>query len=336
MTSRKPLKSHPRPKAKPTRQALGTRALRPTPLLNSGDRAALISPSSHQGRSPTSYLPDSVLLLTGWGLEVEPLPSPEPRHLFFAGDDTSRAQAFQRLYLDPAIRALFVSRGGYGAARILPLLDAKRIAAAPPKAVVGFSDATALFCYLHAVAGTQTIHGPALAAPGALTSGSRQENLAALNRLLFEPGFHPKFGMRHFAGPVPAAPVRGRVIGGCLSVLVTMIGTPWAPDPRGAILFLEDVGEPPYRIDRMLTHLRLAGLFEGLRAIVFGHLERCDEDPPGPLHEALRDGLGGLKIPVFTGMQAGHGEPNLAFPLGALAEIQVLAGENGAARLEFL
>jgi len=334
MNARKPFKSHPGPKAKPARAA--AEALRPTPLLKAGDRAALISPSSHQGRSPTSYLPDSVLLLTGWGLEVEPLPSPEPRHLFFAGNDADRAEAFQRLYLDPDIRALFVSRGGYGAARILPLLDAKRIAAAPPKAVVGFSDATALFCYLHAVARIQTIHGPALAAPGALTSGKHQENLSALNRMLFEPGFRPEFAIQHFAGPVLASPLRGRVIGGCLSVLGTMIGTPWVPEPRGAILFLEDVGEPPYRIDRMLTHLRLAGLFEGLRAIVFGHLERCDEDPPGLLHEALKDALGGLGIPVFTDMQAGHGEPNLAFPLGALAEIQILAGEYGAGRLRFL
>jgi muramoyltetrapeptide carboxypeptidase len=336
MTTRKPLKSHPGPKARPIRGEPEPRALRAVPVLKPGDRAALVSPSSHQGRSPTSYLPDSVLVLSGWGLNVEPLPSPEPRHLYFAGNDAERAEAFQRQYLDPDIKALFISRGGYGAARILPLLDAKRIAAAPPKAVVGFSDATALFCYLHTVTGAQTLHGPALAAPGALTSEKRQENLAALNRLLFDPAFRPEFALHHFTGPVPAAPVRGRVIGGCLSVLVTMIGTPWAPDPRGAILFLEDVGEQPYRIDRMLTHLRLAGMFEGLRAIVFGYLDRCDEDPPGLLAKTLHDCLGGMSFPVFMGMQAGHGEPNLTFPLGALAELQVLVGEYGAAQLRFL
>jgi muramoyltetrapeptide carboxypeptidase len=312
--------------------------LRAWTALKAGDRAALISPSSHQGRSPTSYLPDAVLVLSGWGLEVEPLPSPEPRHLYFAGQDAERAETFQRMYLDPAVRALFISRGGYGAARLLPLLDAERIAAAPPKIVVGFSDATALFGYLHAVAGVQTIHGPALAAPGALTSESRQENLAALNRLLFELDYRPEFAIQHFTGARPSGPVHGRVIGGCLSVWVTLVGTPWAPDPRGAILFLEDVGEQPYRIDRMLTHLRLAGMFEGLRALVFGYLDRCDEDPPGLLHEALRDALAAVNIPVYTGMQAGHGEPNRAFPLGALAELAPRPGATapGAARLRFL
>jgi muramoyltetrapeptide carboxypeptidase len=292
------------------------------PLLKPGDRAALISPSSHQGRSPKSYLPDAMLVLAGWGLAVEPLPEEEPRHLYLAGTDAQRAEAFQRLYLDPGIRALFITRGGYGAARILPLLDAERIAAAPAKAVVGFSDATALFAWLHAVAGVQTVHGPALAAPGALTSPSREENLASLHRLLFEPGRAPDFTLRHLAGPRPAGPLRGRMIGGCLSVLQSTLGTPWAPDPRGAILFLEEVGESPYRIDRMLTHFRHAGLFAGLRAIVFGHLERCEGESPGLLRETLQDVFASEAFPVYEGMAAGHGEPNLAFPLGAEAELR--------------
>ena len=313
-----------------------SQALRRAPWLKPGDRVALVSPSSHQGRSPKSFLPDAVIVLSGWGLEVEPLPEPELRHLYFAGSDAERAEAFQRHYLDPDIKALFITRGGYGAARLLPLLDADRFRAAPAKHLVGFSDATSLFTWLNAVAGVQTIHAPALAAPGALTSGSRTENLAALHRLLFDPAYVPTFPIQHLAGPQTKATLRGRVIGGCLAVLQTTLGTPWAPMPKGAILFLEEVGEPPYRIDRMLTHLRHSGLFEGLRAIVFGHLDRCDEEPPGLLREVLDDLFAGGTIPVYHGMSAGHGEPNLSFPLGALAEIGVTDGDPSQAQLVFL
>ena len=313
--------------------AAARRKLVRPPLLKGGDRVAMISPSSHQGRSPQSFLPDAMILLSGWGLEVQPLPEQELRHLYFAGTDAQRAAAFQQLYLDPEIRALFVTRGGYGAARFLPLLNAERIAAAPPKAVVGFSDATSLFAWLHALAGVQTIHGPALAAPGALTSAKKEENLSALNRLLFDPGYRPDFVLQPLAGPAASETLRGPVIGGNLAVLQATLGTPWAPDPRGAILFLEEVGEQPYRIDRMLTHLRAAGLFEGLRAIVFGHLERCDEEPPGLLHEVLRDIFAAVPFPVYEGMAAGHGEPNLAFPLGG--EAQLLPAAKGGALLRF-
>lgn len=307
--------------------------LRRAPLLKAGDRVALISPSSHQGRSPQSFLPDAMIVLAGWGLEVQPLPDQEPRHLYFAGPDAQRAESFQRLYFDPTLKALFITRGGYGAARLLPLLDAKRFRTAPPKHVVGFSDATSLFAWLHAKAGVRTIHGPALAAPGALTSGSRTENLAALNRLLFESGYRPEFTIRRLAGPLPAGALSGRVIGGCLSVLQTTLGTPWAPDPAGAILFLEEVGEQPYRIDRTLSHLRHGGLFDGLRAIVFGHLDRCDEEPPGLLREVLLDLFGSGPIPIYQGMAAGHGEPNLSFPLGAEATL-IPSGDSATLRFD--
>jgi muramoyltetrapeptide carboxypeptidase len=263
---------------------------------------------------------------------VEPLPEPERRHLYFAGTDAERAEAFQRAYFNPAVKALFITRGGYGAARLLDLLDAKRFKASPPKHVVGFSDATSLFAWLHAIAGIRTVHGPALAAPGALTSPSRKENLAALHQLLFDEGHVPEFAVRHFAGAIPESALRGRVIGGCLTVLQTTLGTPWAPKPKGAILFLEEVGEQPYRVDRMLNHLRQCGMFDGLKAIVLGHFTRCDDNPPGLLRECLLDLLDGITVPVYEGMAAGHGEPNLAFPLGAEA---TLLSSGNAATLRF-
>lgn len=310
--------------------------LRRPPSLRPGERVALVSPSSHQGRTPQDFVPRAVELLASWGLAVDPPPAArgaEPRHLYLAGTDRQRAAAFQEAYCDPAVRALFVTRGGYGAARLLRLLDARRIAAAPPKPVVGFSDATALFAYLHAVAGTGAVHGPALAASGALTAPARAQSQAALRRVLFEPDYRPAFAVDYLGG-APAGPVRGPVVGGCLSVVVTTLGTPWVLPTEGAILFLEDTDEAPYRIDRMLTHLRAAGRLEGLRAVVFGYLQRCEGEPPGLLWEMLRDFFRDDPFPVFRGMPAGHGDPNLAFPLGTEAALHP-AGDGGA-ELAFL
>jgi len=313
------------------------------PALQLGDRVALFSPSSHQGKTPADSLPRARDILLRWGLRPDEL-TPERRHLYLAGTDRERADEFERLYLDPAVRALFCTRGGYGSARILPLLDRARIAAAPPKAVIGFSDVTALFTWLHWAAGISVVHGPCLAAPGALSSPQAESNLEALRLMLFDP--EPRLGyavrLIHWpqavpsedaatsgwsatgatAGAAEAAAVVGRLVGGNLAVLVTSLGTPWALDSRGAILFLEDTGEAPYRVDRMLTHLRAAGRFDGLRAIVFGHMQRCDGDPPGLLEEMLRDLFRDAPFPVALDLPAGHGDPNMPLPLGRLARLE--------------
>jgi muramoyltetrapeptide carboxypeptidase len=122
-------------------------------------------------------------------------------------------------------------------------------------------------------------------------------------------------------------------------VLVTTLGTPWAPDTRGAILFLEDTEEAPFRIDRMVTHLRQAGKLDGVRAVVFGHLRRCDSDPPGLLGQVLRDVFRAAPFPVAMGLPAGHGDPNLPLLLGRMVRLDFNAGSPGAeapALLRFL
>jgi len=306
--------------------------LRAFPRLKPGQQVALISPSSHQGRPEPGLLPQAVDILTGWGLQVAPLPQPEPRHLYLAGDDAWRAAQFQDAYLDPALAALFIARGGYGASRMLPLLQADKLAQAAPKAVVGFSDATALFAYLHSQVGVQTLHGPCLAAPGALESPQREQSLQALRQVLFAPEHRPTYVLQRLGGTWPTQPateVEGRLLGGCLSVFQTTLGTPWEPDTQGAILFLEDVGEAPYRVDRMLTHLAQAGKFRGLKALVLGHLARCDSEPPGLLEQVLRDVLGQRPFPVAWQLAAGHGDPNLALPLGGMARLRLEAGSQG-------
>lgn len=310
---------------------------RPLPALRPGDTVALFSPSSHAGQQPPEYAEAARTQLERLGLQPLPLPEEPPRHLYLAGTDAQRAEAFQRLYGDPEVKALFATRGGYGAARMLPLLDAAAIAAAPPKPVVGMSDVVALFAYLQRVAGVGAIHGPCLAAPSHQESPHVEENLAALAGLLFEPRARPSLpcGVLHLPPGTPPR-VQGPLVGGCLSVLAGLQGTPWAPDTRGAVLFLEDTDEPPYRIDRYLTQFRLAGGLDGVRAVVFGHLRNCDGRPPGLLARVLRDLFADAPFPVLTGLQAGHGALNLALPLGA--EVAVDLGEGalpgGAATLE--
>lgn len=299
----------------------------PAPL-QAGDHVALFSPSSHQGRHPPEYAAHAAAILEGWGLRVRAEP-PLEKHLYLAGSDAARAAQFERLYTDPAIKALFCTRGGYGAARMLALLHPHAIVSAPPKWVVGFSDVTSLFCFLHAQAGLVTLHAPCLAAPGAMTSPHREQNLAALRAALFGAPAPEGYSARwlHRPAAVPAA-VSGRLVGGCLAVLVTTLGTPWAVDTRDAILFLEDTDEAPYRVDRMLTHLRNAGKLSHVRAVVFGHLQRCDGDPPGLLDEVLADLFRDAPFPVAAGVPCGHGDPNLPLALGA--EYELAAAGDGA------
>ncbi|MFI5400117.1 MAG: LD-carboxypeptidase [SAR324 cluster bacterium] len=302
-----------------------------------GDRVALFSPSSHQGQAPPDSIARACEALAGWGLRPDD-PAPQRRHLYLAGTDAERAEEFQRLYLDREVKALFSTRGGYGSARILPLLDRARIAAAPPKPVVGFSDVTALFAWLHWAARVTVVHGPGLAGPGGQGAPGAGRSLEALRRVLFDPHPRPRYPAEliHRPSELRAEFVTGRLAGGSLSIVVTTLGTPWALDTRDAILFLEDTDEAPYRIDRMLTHLRHAGRLDSVRAVVFGHLRRCDSDPPGLLDQVLRDVFRDAPFPVAVGLPAGHGEPNLPLLLGRTARLEFEAGAANAPAQAYL
>jgi muramoyltetrapeptide carboxypeptidase len=308
----------------------GATPLAQPPALAPGDAVALFSPSSHTGRNGAPHLDDAQAILSGWALQPLALPRPQRRHLYLAGTDAERAAEFQRLYCDPAVKALFATRGGYGAARMLPHLDAARIAAAPPKAVVGMSDVVALFAYLHAVAGVGAWHGPCLAAPSLYTSPQRAENLADLHAALFQPARGAEHGCRVLHAPGTGGTVRGRLVGGNLAVLASLLGTPWALQTAGCILFLEDVNEQPYRVDRYLTQFRESGQLDGVAGIVFGHMQDCDGDPPGLLEDVQRDLFRAAPYPVLTGLAAGHGGRNLPLPLGRMAELSWDAALEGA------
>lgn len=304
--------------------------LRPVPRLQPGDRVALFCPAAHLGRERETLLADALAILRGWELDVLPVAGAERFHLYLAGTDAQRAEEFQRLYSDPSVKGLFAARGGYGAMRMLPYLEAGPIANARPKPVVGFSDITALHLYLHRFAESITFHGPCLAPSGGLTGTSRETDLAALHAALFDGRFEACAGLTALNGAASrAGSISGPLLGGSLTLVATSIGTPWQPALRGALLLLEDVDEAPYRIDRMVTHLRTAGLLEGLAGIVLGQFTRCDAGRPELLQATLADLFGGLPVPVVSGLPVGHEAPNRTLPLGAGATL-TCAGDGTA------
>lgn len=238
-------------------------------------------------------------------------------HGYLAGLDTARAADLQHALDAREMGAVFAARGGYGAMRLLPSLRLDAVT----RPLVGFSDATALHLALQ-VSGRRSLHGPVVTQLGR----SPPDVVAGLFSVLEGGVPAPLHGERTVVG----GRVEGPLLGGNLSVLTRLIGTPWLPSLAGGVLLLEDVGERPYRLDRMWTHLRLAGLLDGLAGVVFGEFTGCDE--PGCTSASVLDELAqSLGVPCVAGLPIGHGELNHAVPLGARVRLDADAG-----RLEFL
>jgi muramoyltetrapeptide carboxypeptidase len=241
------------------------------------------------------------------------------RHRYLAGSDARRLAELQEALDAPAIRAVFCARGGYGAMRLLPRLKL----AGRCKPLVGFSDVTALHGALQA-AGCASVHGPVLTQLGSLGEATADA--------LFELLEQPSARVRLQGEPRVAGCVEGPVVGGNLSILTRLLGTPYLPPLDGAILFLEDVGERPYRLDRMWQHLALAGAFARVRALAHGEFTGCDEkDDSLSAAEILDELVRDTGLPCVAGLPAGHGAVNRPFPLGARARL-----DGGAGTLEFL
>jgi muramoyltetrapeptide carboxypeptidase len=225
---------------------------------------------------------------------------------YLAGTDVARSAELQGALDDDAIRAVFAARGGYGAMHLLPSLHLST-----PKWLVGFSDFTALHCAAQKH-GWRTAHAPVLTQLGKQSP----EVVERLFTLLEGRAPSALTGLR----TVKAGVAEGPLLGGNLSVLTRLIGTRWLPDLRGSVLLLEDVGEKPYRLDRMWTHLQLAGLFDGVRGIAFGEFTGCDEtDYSGA--DVIAELAARLGIPCASGFRIGHGEVNEAVLLGATARL---------------
>ena len=276
----------------------------PPPALHRGDRVAVVAPAS--GFDRASF--DAGLTLIGERYRPSHGPGLFERHRYLAGDDARRLAELTAALADPQVRGLFCARGGYGATRLLRHLAAQP-PPGPPKPLVGFSDITALHLWLQAH-GRVSIHGPVLTQLPRLAEATRLRLFDLLESDAPAPALR---GGDSYVGGVAEGPL----LGGNLSVLSRVLATRCMPDLEGAVLLLEDQGERPYRLDRMWTHLELAGVFARVRGIVLGTFTACEE--PGAAYsstEVLRELAQATGLPCAAGFPIGHGTVNEPVPLG--------------------
>ncbi len=241
------------------------------------------------------------------------------RHGYLAGDDARRAAELAEAIADPYCQAIVCARGGYGALRIVPSVPLARLSRRPCL-LVGFSDVTALHVAWQRARVT-SVHGPMVATLGTLDDALFERWIRRIEGELPPP-------LEGLETVVPGD-ASGVLIGGNLSILQALEGTPHSSHAIGRVVFLEDVGEAPYRVDRMLTTLLLSGFFDGARAIVLGAFTKSVPGPDGTtVDEVLRERLSGLGVPVVRGVPAGHVDDNLELPFGV--EVRVSASGQGA------
>lgn len=290
--------------------------------LKSGDLVGIAAPASPLEHNKDYLVNDAVRLLESWGLRVQVQEGIDAKDEYLAGHDDHRAKRLEGLLALPELKGLLFTRGGYGCARLLNRINwdqypGERIA-------VGCSDLTTLLFAFDRWGIARAVHGPNIASEKLLANTEE----AALNReslyeQLFNPDYSPNFELECIQPRVK----KGRLYGGCLSVLVTLLGTPYEPELEGKILFIEDTGEKLYQIDRMLTHLDNCGKLDGLEAIVLGDFIHTDND--AGVKDFFRKRLGGYDMGVCMGLPVGHGPVNICLPFGAMAQVS-----NGHFKLE--
>jgi len=284
--------------------------LRP-PSLRPGDRISIVSPSSpidreRLGRGIERLAERYRPIVDGHALD---------RQRYLAGPDAVRAEALRAALLAPDVHAVFCTRGGSGAGRLLPLLE---LGSLPPKLLVGCSDVTVLHAAFQAH-GRTSIHGP-------VVTQLADQPQAVLDQLfqLLEGGVPAAL---RGATPLVAGIAEGPLLGGNLTVLATLLGTPWLPDMRGAVLLLEDDGEQPYRLDRLWTHLRNAGVLAGLAGIALGDFTNCERAGADfTARDVLRSLAEETRLPCAVGFPVGHGPVNMPLGLGARVRLDAGAG----------
>ena len=310
-------------------QTRGGGRLLPVPLVR-GDTIGLVSPSSATDDSFNLQLAREAM--EAFGFEVKAGPHLGSRHGYLAGTDAERAGDLNAMFADPSVKAIVCTRGGSGAARLLPLLDYDAIRR-NPKVLLGYSDITALHCALQAKTGLVTFHGQ-------IGSGSWNAfNADQFRRVFFERelmDYRNKVEAgdelvprRNRTITIRGGKVSGELVGGNLTVLAALAGSPYLPDFRGKILFLEDVGEAPYRIDRMLSTLKLMGALDKISGFIFGE---CTDCKPGDgygsltLEQIFDDYIRPLKIPAYRGAMIGHIREQFIVPVGGKVELDADAG----------
>ena len=285
--------------------------------LNAGDTVGIVAPSSGFRRDEFEA---GCAYLLRLGYKPFYLPSIFDRELYFGGSVERRAGELHEMFRRPEVRAILCARGGYGCNYLLPHLDLELIRA-NPKIFAGCSDVTSLLTYLFDAAGLVTFHGPMVAGDFARPDGVDEESWLAAVSSVAEYS-------RDFSSAdvqiLSAGSAEGILYGGCLSLLCASLGTPYEIRTAGTILFIEDRAERPYRIDRMLMQLKLAGKFDGVRGIIFGEMIDCGE--PGALDYSLQQVimriLGDFEIPIVFGLKSGHVSSHaMTLPFGVKARL---------------
>lgn len=291
------------------------------PMLKTGDTIGIIAPAGIVNQENFSK---GVAHLKKLGFEVKYSSSLFEQARYTAGSIKRRVAEFNEMLEDKSVKAIFAARGGYGSMHLLDYLDKlENLDPSQPKIVMGYSDLTALLIGLYQKYSWVTFHGPMVAKDFAGGVYDQRSFTKLLTR------------------PLPAGPVdsqnvqvlvpgtaRGRLLGGCMSLIVSLLGTPWELDTTGTILFLEDINEKPYRLDRMITQLRLAGKLQNVRAIIFGEMAACQVETTAnySLTDLLTDLTKDLNIPIVFGLRAGHSDlGNLTLAFG----VEVSLNERG-------
>ena len=301
------------------------------PALKPGDMVGVVAPASNvkrgeleagcEGLRRAGYRPfyfDSIL----------------DQDLYFAGSVERRSRELEEMFAREEVRAIVCARGGYGANYLLPVLDLEKIKA-HPKIFVGYSDQTALLIYFADAAGLVTFHGPMVAKDWAHEDGVEMASwqAALAGAAAWEINLDAGSGV---SGWVEGT-AEGILYGGCLSILVASLGTPYEIRTEGTILFLEDVAAKPYQIDRMLMQLMLAGKLDGVRGIVFGEMRDCLQtaNQGYTLEEVVLRIVGELGVPVAYGVPSGHVTAgNITLPIGVRAQLTVSGGQVSLKILE--
>jgi muramoyltetrapeptide carboxypeptidase len=301
------------------------------PALQSGDTIGISAPASNIKRELFEAGCEALRRL---GYKPLFLDSIFEKDLYFAGSAERRARELDEMFMRDDVRAIVCARGGYGANYLLESLNLETIKA-HPKIFVGYSDATTLLTYVLDSAGLVTFHGPMVAKDFAhadgVDLGSWEAALSGASEWTLN------LGRASGAKALLAGSSEGILYGGCLSMLVASLGTPYEIHTAGTILFIEDVAAKPYQIDRMLMQLKLAGKFEDVRGIVFGEMLDCSQnrDQDYTLEEVVLRIVGDLEIPVAYGLRSGHvSRCNITLPFGVRAALNVGKSEGSLSILE--
>jgi muramoyltetrapeptide carboxypeptidase len=295
---------------------LRPRALRP------GDRVAVIAASSP---AEQDKLDRGLAAIDGLGLKADVFGSARDTgsmYDYLAGDDALRGADLTRALADPAYAAVFCASGGYGMQRTLERVDWAAIDASAPKVVVGYSDVTALLEAIAVKLGWVSLFGPMPACDG-FHQGPGHYAFDTLAGLLFRPGTVRELTFPGFRTVVPGV-AEGTTLGGTASLLAASVGTDTSLPARGGILFLEDVDELPYRLDRIITQLRRSGYGDGVAGVLLGTFTDCGD--PVHVRRMLGERLGDLGVPVLAGADIGHGVDMQTYPIGVRARLDATAG----------